>query len=326
MIRREFVAGLGAAVWPAVARAQQGDRVRRIGVLLLFRDDPTLRSWDAAFERGLREQGWTIGTNLLIDYRILAGDLDRLNTVAAELVAQAPDVLFTAGAVPLAALRKNTRSLPIVFAAVTDPVLGGFIDSLAHPGGNITGFTNFQYAMVEKWLQLLKEVAPRVMRVGLMQNPQNADWPGYNASAKAALSTFGAEPMPLPVIQPADIELAMTALAENPNPGLIVLPDAFLIANIELLVASAARHRVPAIYPFRLFPDVKGLMSYGPDLASLWYGAATYVARVLRGEKPADLPVQAPTKFELVINLKTAKALGLTIPPNLLAVADEVIE
>jgi putative tryptophan/tyrosine transport system substrate-binding protein len=197
---------------------------------------------------------------------------------------------------------------------------------LAHPGSNITGFTNFQYAMVEKWLQLLKEVAPRVMRVGLMQNPQNADWPGYNAAAKAALSTFGVELMPLPVVQPANIELAMTVLADNPNPGLIVLPDAFLIANIDSLVASVARHRVPAIYPFRLFPDAEGLMSYGPDLATLWYGAATYVARVLRGEKPADLPVQAPTHFDLVINLKTGKALGITVPPILLALADEVIE
>jgi putative ABC transport system substrate-binding protein len=328
MHRREFIGRFGgtALAWPLAAHAQQGNQVRRVGAILLFRDDATTRSWIAAFERALQERGWTIGTNVLIDYRFLAGDLDRLGAASAGLIAQAPDVLFTSGAVPLSALQHNTRSMPIVFVAVTEPVLGGFVDSLAHPGGNITGFTNFQYAIAGKWLQLLKDVAPRLTRVGLMQNPQNADWPGYNTAVKAVLSSFGIELIPLPVARPAEIESAITTLASEPSAGLIVLPDVFLVANVELLVATARHHRVPAIYPFRLFSDAGGLMSYGPDLAALWYGAGTYVARVLKGEKPAALPVQAPTHYDLVINSTTAKALGLSVPPTLLTLADAVIE
>jgi putative tryptophan/tyrosine transport system substrate-binding protein len=300
--------------------------MRRVGVLLLFADDASSRSYLAAFQRRLQDLGWIEGQNVLLDHRFAAGDTERLRTYAAELVNLRPDIITCAGAIPLAVLRQQTQSIPLVFAAVTDPVGGGFIDSLAHPGGNITGFTNFQYAMVEKWLQLLREIAPSSRRVGLFQNPQNADWLGYLGAAKAAAASLGAELVPSPVSSVAEIERDISALARESNGGIVALPDAFLISNRDLLVALAGRHRLPAIYPFRQFSSSGGLISYGPDMADLFRGAASYVDRILKGDKPADLPVQAPTKFELVVNLKTAKALGLAIPQSVLLRADEVIE
>ena len=234
--------------------------------------------------------------------------------------------MFTSGPIPLSILRHDVGSLPIVFAGNTEPVATGFVKSMAHPGGNITCFTSFQYDMVGKWLELLKEIAPRLSRFAVMQNPQNPDWPGYNKAIQAMLRSSSPNVIADPVIDTNAIENAMSALSGMPYGGLIVLPDAFLLPRKEFLVELTAKHQVPTIYPFRPFPEAGGLVSYGPDLASEFRGAATYVDRILKGEKPSDLPVQAPDKFELVINLKTAKALGLTMPQTMLAAADEVIE
>jgi putative ABC transport system substrate-binding protein len=327
MKRREFVTLLGsAAAWPLAARAQQVDRMRRIGVLLLQAEDAAARSNSAAFEQMLRQRGWVIGQNVRIDNRWAAGDVGRLRGQAAELLSLKPDIMVTTGAIPLALLRQEAPSLPIVFVGITEPVIGGFVKSLSRPGGNITGFTSFEYAMAGKWLEMLTEIAPRVTRVGLMQNPQNADWPGYNEAIKPLLSSRGVDLAASPVRALGEIERAVAMLTREPNGGLIVLPDAFLIGHVEQLVGLVARHRLPAIYPLRVFPDAGGLMSYGPDVTSAWRDASTYVDRILRGEKPSDLPVQAPTKFDLVINNKAAKALGLTIPESFLLRADEVIE
>jgi putative tryptophan/tyrosine transport system substrate-binding protein len=309
------------------ARAQEpADRVRRIGVLMLQAEDALWRSYIAAFEQVLRQRGWAIGQNVQIDERWAAGDTGRLRGRAKELLGLKPDIMVTTGAIPLSVLREAAPSLPIVFAGITEPVIGGFVESLSRPGGNITGFTNFEYAMAGKWLEMIKEIAPRMTTVGLMQHPQNADWPGYNDAIKRLSSTHGLVLVSSPVRDLGEVERAIAMLGREPDRGLIVLPDAFLIANLERLIGLAAQHRVPAVYPFRLFPAAGGLMSYGPELTSVWRGAATYVDRILRGEKPADLPVQGPTKFELVINRKTAKTLGLTVPEVLLVSADQVIE
>jgi len=325
--RRDFrkVSG-AAAAWPACAQAQQLHRPRLIGVLLLFADDASTRSYLAAFQQRLQESGWTEGLNVRIERRLAAGDTERLRGYATELISLRPDIIMCAGAIPLTVLRQQSRSIPIVFAAVTDPVASGFVESLAHPGGNITGFTNFEYGMAQKWLQLLKEIAPSSRRVGLFQNPKNADWPGYLSAAKVAAVSHGVELVPSPVSSVAEIEQAMSTLAHEAKGSIIALPDAFLIANRDLFIELANRHQLPAIYPFRMFSSSGGLVSYGPAFADLFRGAASYVDRILRGERPADLPVQAPTNLELAINLTTAKALGLILSPSLLARADEVIE
>lgn len=328
MRRRKFIAGLGAAIgWAAAARAQQSDRMRRVGVLMRFpEDDPVGLSWVRAFRETLEVSGWRDGRNIRIDYRWGPSTFERLRTQAADLLSLKPEVIFTGGAIPLSALQQETRTVPLVFAAVTEPVAGGFVDSMSRPGGNITGFTNFQYSMAGKWLEILKEVAPRILNVGLIQDPLNADWPGYNSAIKAVSSSVGVNVIATPTGNIGEIERALFALGQLPQAGLIMLPDAFLVSQRELVISLAARHRLPAVYPFRDFAAAGGLVSYGPIFIELCRGAASYVDRVLRGARPGELPVQAPSKFELVVNLKAANAIGLAVPESFLVRADEVIE
>jgi putative ABC transport system substrate-binding protein len=326
MRRREFIAGFaGAAAWPLAARAQQPDRTRRIGVLMNgVADDPLYASNRAAFVQGLQQFGWTEGRNVRIDYRFGAGNAEGSRKYATELLALAPDVILAAGASTLAPLLRATRSVPIVFVSVSDPVGGGFVASLARPGGNATGFSQFEFGFGAKWLELLKEIAPGVKRVAILRDP----------TLPAGLAQFGAiqsvassvEVNPIDVRDPAEIERAIKAFALSPNGGLIVVSNPTARPQRELIATLAAQHRLPAVYPFRSYVTDGGLISYGPDLVDQYRLAAGYVDRVLKGEKPSDLPVLQPTKFELVINLKTAKALGLTIPETLLATADEVIQ
>jgi len=328
MQRREFITLLGgaAAVWPLTARAQQPDQMRRIGVLIGFADnDPEGQARAKAFQQKLQDLGLTDGHNVRIEYRWII-DPDRIPALAAELVHLTPDVILAYGNPVLAALRRETRSIPIVFVQVTNPVGGGFVASLAHPGGNITGFTNFEFAIGGKWLETLKEIAPDTRRVAVILNPENPTASGYLGAIEAMAPSLGVQVTPTAGRDAADIERAIEAFAGAPDGGVIVLPDLIAFFNRELFVALAARHRLPAVYPVRLFAAAGGLLSYGVDQINQSRQAASYIDRILKGEKPADLPVQAPTKFELVINLKTAKALGLTVPPQLLARADEVIE
>jgi putative ABC transport system substrate-binding protein len=327
--RRKFLAALlgGAAVaWPRVVRAQQREKMRRIGVLMnLAADDPQSPVRIAAFLQGLQESGWTDGRNLRIDYRWGAADLDRYRRYAAELVALVPDVILAGGGSVVGPLLQVARNVPIVFVNAVDPVGAGFVDSLAQPGGHVTGFTLFEYGISAKWLELLKEIAPRVTRAAVIRNEA---FPGGNAQfavIQAAAPSFGVEVRPVGVHDAPEIERAVTAFARSSNGGLIVTAVP-LAVHRELIVALAARHRLPAVYSFRYYATSGGLISYGPDTTDPYRRAAGYVDRILKGEKPADLPVQAPTKYELVINLKTAKALGLEVPPTLLARADEVIE
>ena len=327
MKRREFILALGgAATWPLAARAQQADQVRRIAVLTLFpENDPEGQARHAAFVRELQQLGWTEGRNVRFDYRSVT-DPDRISAFAAELVRLTPDVILAYGSPILTALRRETRSIPIVFVQVTNPVGGGFVASLAHPGGNITGFTNFEFAIGGKWLETLKEIAPDTKRVAVILDPENPTASGYLGAIEAMAPSLSVQVTPTAGRDVADIERAIAAFARGPNGGVIVLPDIIAIVHRELFVGLAARHRLPAVYPLRLFAAAGGLLSYGVDQINQSQRAADYVDRILKGEKPADLPVQAPTKFELVINLKTAKALGLTIPPSVLTRADEVIE
>jgi putative ABC transport system substrate-binding protein len=331
MKRREFIAVLGAAMaaWPLAARAERIDRtMRRVGVLMPFApDDPEARLRVAAFEQGLRDLGWLDGRNVRIDYRWVTDDPDRLRDEAAALVAAAPDVILANSTPVLSELRTKSTTLPIVFIQVTDPVGSGFVPNLARPGGNITGFTNFEFAISGKWLQTLKEVAPAVNRVAVVFNPQTAPFAeALLRPIEAAGRTFAVATMTAPVADAAAIEAAVTAFAHTPNGGLIVLPDVSTAQHRDLIIALAAQQRLPAIYPYRYFAVSGGLMSYGTDVADVCRRAAGYVDRILKGENPADLPVQAPTKYELVINLKAAKALGLTVPDTVLARANEVIE
>jgi putative ABC transport system substrate-binding protein len=332
MRRREFISLLGGAVvswplWPLGARAQQGDRKRRIGVLSAFAaDDPEAQTRHAAFEQYLGQLGWTVGGNLQFDYRFSSSDADRVRQYAAELVALAPDVIMTGGSVPVASLLQATRTIPIVFVNVADPVGAGFVQSLAWPGGNITGFTVFEYGISGKWLELLKQIAPRVARAAVLRNPAIASGSGQLGAIQGAAPSFRVELFPVDVRDAGDIERAVAAFARAPNGGLIVTASAEAVVHRDLIVSLAARHQLPAVYTQRVFVTNGGLIAYGPDFTDQWRRAAGYVDRILRGEKPADLPVQAPTKYELVINLKTAKALGLDVPPTLLARADEVIE
>jgi putative tryptophan/tyrosine transport system substrate-binding protein len=329
MKRREFITLLGgAAAWPLAARAQQPDRVRRVGVLQAINEsDPEGQLRKVPFIRGLKEFGWTEGANVMIDYRWGGDDADRVRLYATELTTNMrPDVIWTSGALPLLALKRATRTIPIIFTQVYDPVGSGFVASLTRPGSNITGFTLGEFSMGGKMLEVLKEVAPQVSRVAVILNldqpPHVALWRAIEATAPS----FGVRLTPADVQGPAEIERAIEAFAREPNGGLIVLPGPIAIAHRELISALAARHRLPAAYPFRFFVTAGGLVSYGVNPSDQSRQAAGYVDRILKGEKPADLPVQQPTKFELVINLKTAKALGLEIPAILLARFDEVIE
>jgi putative ABC transport system substrate-binding protein len=326
--RREFVTLLAStAAWPFAARAQRSERMRRIGVLMgLVANDPEAQSRVAAFENGLRELGWVKGRNLSIEYR-WAGDGNGLRDHAAELLAMEPDLILANTTPVTAALQKQSRGVPIVFTQVSDPVGQGFASNLAHPGGNLTGFTSFEFSIGTKWLEALKQTAPHVTRVLLMFNPQSAPFAElFLGPVEAAAPHLSVAPIRAAVRDTADVDRVFDALAGESNAGLMVLPDISMTNYREAIVALAARHRLPAIYPFRYFAVRGGLMSYGTDLGEVPWRAASYVDRILKGEKPGDLPVQAPTKYELVINLKTAKALGLDVSPTLLALADEVIE
>jgi len=327
--RRAFITLLGSATaWPLAARAQQGDRMRRIGVLIVFSEnDSSSQRRVAAFQQGLAKLGWTVGRNLQIDYRWAISDDERARAAAAELLALGPDVILANATTALAASQRATRAVPIVFIGVSEPIAQGFVASLAHPDGNITGFTNLEPSMSAKWLELLKEIAPGVTRVAVMFKPALSHAiPLFQDSLKLAAPKFGVELIEAPVHDSAEIEAVLTRLGREPGGGLILLPDTFLASNLKLILEIAAHHQLPAIYPFRYFVGAGGLMSYGPDVDDQFRQAAGYVDRILRGEKPGDLPVQQPTKFEFVINLKTARALGLDVPPMLLARADEVIE
>ena len=334
MKRRDFVslfAGAAAAplLWPLAARAQRTDRImRRLGVLMaIAANDPEARRRVAAFEHGLRERGWIDGRNISIDYRWASDDPELLRSEAAALVAAAPDLIFANSTPLLTALRKESTTLPMVFVQVTDPVGQGLVASLARPGGNVTGFTNFEFAIGGKWLQTLKEIAPAVTRVAVVFNPQTAPYAGaLLRPIEAAAAKLAVASMALPAVDAAAIEAAITAFARTPDGGLIVLPDVSTVHHRDLIIALAARHRLPAVYPYRFYAVSGGLLSYGTDVDEVFRRAAGYVDRILKGEKPGDLPVQAPGKFETVVNLKTAKALGLDTSPFLLARADEVIE
>ncbi len=334
MKRRDFVslfAGAAAAplLWPLAVRAQRTDRImRRLGVLMaIAANDPEARRRVAAFEHGLRERGWIDGRNISIDYRWASDDPELMRREAAALVAAAPDLIFANSTPLLTALRKESTTLSMVFVQVTDPVGQGLVANLARPGGNVTGFTNFEFAIGGKWLQTLKEIAPAVTRVAVVFNPQTAPYAGaLLRPIEAAAAKLAVASMALPAVDAAAIEAAITAFARTPDGGLIVLPDVSTVHHRDLIIALAARHRLPAVYPYRFYAVSGGLLSYGTDVDEVFRRAAGYVDRILKGEKPGDLPVQAPGKFETVVNLKTAKALGLDTSPFLLARADEVIE
>src|SRR5262245_1736316 len=327
--RRELLAALGgaAAAWPIAARAQQTERVRRVGVLMPFpEDNPVGQARLQAFLQGLRQLGWADDRNFRIPTRWGAGDADLTRKSAAELVALAPDVVmaFTSGAV--APLRQLTRTIPIVFAVVADPVGAGYVESLARPGGNLTGFTGQEYALSGKWLELLKEIVPRVTRVAVLRDSSIAAGPGQLGAIQALAPSLGVELRPIDLHDAAEIERGIATFANNSNGGLIVTGSPSATVHRNLIITLAARHRLPTVYYERFFVTGGGLISYGPDYLDQCRRAAGYVDRILKGEKPADLPVQSPTKYELVVNIMTAKALGLDIPAAVLARADEVIE
>jgi putative ABC transport system substrate-binding protein len=327
--RRELIAAIGGAmvVWPFAARAQQGERMRRIGVLTTFaEDDPEGVARNAAFLQALAQLGWTEGRNVRMEYRRGASDPDRIRKYAAELAALAPDVILATGNATLAPLLQATRTVPIVFAAVADPVGAGFVDSLARPGGNATGFILFEYGISGKWLELLKEIAPGLKRAAVLRDPAIAAGTGQFGAIQSVAPSFGVELSPFNVRDAAEIERAVTAFARSPNGGLIVPGSGLAAAHRDLIITLATRHKLPAVYFARYFVTDGGLISYGPDTVDLHRRAAGYVDRILKGEKPADLPVQAPTAYMLSINLQTARALGLDVPSTLLARADEVVE
>ena len=326
--RRELLVALGgsaAAGWSLAARAQQGERVRRVGVLMnLAADDPEGQTRIVAFVQGLQQSGWTDGRNIRIDTRWAAGDADRFHRYAEELLALAPDVILASATPSVQALQQATRTVPIVFANVGDPVGMGFVESLARPGGNTTGFTPLEFGFGAKWLELLKEIAPRLTRVAVLRDLTIG--PAQLSAIQAVAPSFGVELSPVGVRDAGEIERTIAAFAQSSNAGMIVTASTSALIHRRLIVMLAARHRLPAVYSYRYFATTGGLMSYGVNPIDMYRRAASYVDRILRGEKPADLPVQAPTKYELVINLKTAKALGLDIPTSILARADEVID
>jgi ABC-type uncharacterized transport system substrate-binding protein len=329
MRRRQFITFLGgAAAWPVAARAQRQDRTRRVGVLMaLAQTDPEAQVRAQAFEAGLRDLGWVDGRNLRLDYRWVP-DASRLHAHAAELVGLAPDLILAPTTPVMAGLLPVSGTLPIVFVLVTDPVGSGFVPNLARPGGRLTGFTAFEFSIGSKWLEALKEIAPAVKRVALLYNPDTAPFAPlfWRPVMDAAARSFAVAPMQMPVRDAGGLAGEIEAFAREPDGGLMVLPEVSTTNNRDLIIALAARHRLPAVYPMRSFPASGGLFSYGMDAADVFRRAASYVDRILKGAKPGDIPVQTPSKYELVINLKTAKALGLTVPPLLLARADEVIE
>jgi putative ABC transport system substrate-binding protein len=328
MRRREFITLLGgsAAAWPLAARAQQGERMRHIGVLSFYgADDSVGQASVAQLQRGLQELGWIEGRNVTIDFRWGPSAADR-RTYAAELVALAPDVIVAGSGGIARVLRQASGSVPIVFAAALDPVGSGVVESLARPGGNTTGFSTVEYSETGKLPELLKQIAPRVTRAAVIRDPTAPGGTGTLGAIQAAVASMGVEVRPVDSRDAGTIERGVAAFASGPNGGLIVPGTALALIHRDLIIQLAARYRLPAVYPDRVFVVGGGLVSYGPVLTDSWRRAAGYVDRILKGEKPADLPVQTPTKYELAINLKTAKALGLTVPPTMLAIADEVIE
>jgi putative ABC transport system substrate-binding protein len=329
VIRREFITLLGgaAAAWPVIARGQQPNRMRRIGMLMgQAANDPEGQTRIIAFAQGLAQLGWTFGQNLRIDTRWGAGNADDIRKYAEEIAGLAPDIILADGASTVGPLLQVTRSVPVVFMTVVDPVGAGFVTSLARPGGNATGFTNFEYGLSGKWLELLKQMAPGVTRAAVLRDPAISAGIGQFAAIQSMAPSLGVEVIAVNVRDAADIERDVTAFARSPNGGLIVTGSALTVVHRNLIIALAAQHRLPTVYFQRFLVMGGGLISYGPDIIDQYRRAAGYVDRILKGEKPADLPVQTPTRYELVINLKTAKALGLTVPPMLLATADEVIE
>jgi putative tryptophan/tyrosine transport system substrate-binding protein len=327
--RREFITLLGgtAVAVPLGVRAQQPERMRHIGVLMsTAADDAESQARIAAFLQGLQQLGWTDGRNVRVDNRWIVGSADDMRKYAAELIALAPDVILATGSSVLGQLLQATRTVPIVFALVVDPVGAGYVGSLARPGGNATGFTLFEYGLSGKWLELLKQIAPGVTRAAVLRDPSIASGIGQFAVIQSVAPSFGVEVSPLDVRDAGEIERAVAAFAPGSTGGLIMAASPSIVIHRDLIITLATRDHLPAVYPFRVFVTGGGLISYGPNLLDQYRRAAGYVDRILKGAKPADLPVQAPTKYELVINLKTAKALGLTVPPSLLANADEVIE
>jgi putative ABC transport system substrate-binding protein len=329
MKRREFITILGSAAvtWPIAARAQQPEQMRRIGVLMnVAADDPEGPSRLAVFQQALQQLGWSEGRNVRIDIRYGANDVDRDRTCATELVALAPDVILAAGTLGVSALQRVTRTIPIVFVGVSDPVGAGLVDTLARPGGNVTGFMLFEYSSSGKWLELLKEIMPRLTRAAVLRDSANPAGIAQFGAIQAAAQSLGVEMNPIGIRDAGEIERAVAAFARSANAGLIVTPGASDSVYRDLIIALAARHKLPAVYGFRFDVTGGGLISYGVDHVDQFRHAAAYVDRILKGEKPANLPVQAPTKYELWVNLKTAKALGLTVPQSILARADGVIE
>jgi putative ABC transport system substrate-binding protein len=326
--RREFITLLGgAATWPLVARAQQRERMRRVGVLSPFAaDDAEGQARLTAFAQALQQAGWTLGQNLRLDYRWGDGKPETMRKYAAELAALTPDVILAVGSAAVSPLQQVTHTIPIVFAFVADPVGAGYVESLAHPGGNITGFGNFEYSMAGKWLELTKEIAPAVKRVAVLRDPAIAAGPGQYGVLQAFAPTLGLDLRPLDLRDAGEIERSIIAFAQGGAGGLIVTGSPVAAAHRDLIVALAAHHRLPAVYYASFYCTAGGLICYGANSLDPFRRAAGYVDRILKGEKAADLPTQAPTKYELVINMKTAKALGLDVPPTLLARADEVIE
>jgi putative ABC transport system substrate-binding protein len=328
MRRREVLTALGAAAtWPLAARAQQAERMQRIGVLVgSAEDESDIQARLAGFRQGLEKLGWSEGRNVRIDTRFAAGRPDQFPVLAKELVALQPDVILAHSPPITAALQRESRAIPIVFVSVSDPIGAGFVTSLARPGGNITGMLQYEAGIAGKWLAMLKEIAPRIARAALVFNPKTTANNYFLGAAESAAASLAIELVPSPVETAADIDRIIESVGRAPNSGLLLPPDTTTIIHRDLIIALAARHRLPTVYPGRVFVAAGGLMSYGTDQVEIFRQAASYVDRILRGAKAADLPVQAPTKYETTLNLKTAKALGLDVPPSLLVRADEVIE
>jgi putative ABC transport system substrate-binding protein len=326
--RREFIAALGgAAVWPLAVRAQQGDRVRRIGVLLPWdEDDPEMKRRYSAFTQALADLGWTDGRNVRMDLRWAGTDINRIRALAQELVGLQPDIIVTNNTAGMVALQRETRTIPIVFANVVDPVGSGFVARLDQPGGNITGFATLEASMGGKWLELLLEIAPGLKRAAIMFNPDTAPVSVYIPPFETAAGSLKVVPIRVPVHSDVEIEMAIIDLGREPRGGLVVMPEPFTLNHRVPIILAAARNNVPAVYHLSVFPRDGGLLSYGTDQVDTFRRAATYVDRIVRGEKPGDLPVQFPVKYEMAVNLKTAKALGLAVPTSILLRADEVIE
>jgi len=329
MRRRDFgTAIIGMAIWPLASRAQQADRMRRVGALMPYANngDPQVQERNAAFLQRMQQLGWTVGQNLQIDYRWSGGNEDDARKYATELAALAPDVIFAPGSAAAGPLRGATRTVPVVFTNVVDPVGAGYVESIAHPGGNATGFTPFEYSIGAKWVELLKEIAPNVTRAAVLRDPAISAGLGLWAAIQSVSRAVAIEVSPVNIVDAGEIERSIAAFARSPNGGLIITGSALAVVHRDVTIALAARHRLPAVYYERHFAVAGGLISYGPSIVDEFRRAADYVDRILKGEKPADLPVQVATKHDLVINLRTAKSLGIEVPPTLLARADQLIE